>query len=306
MGTPAFACPTLAALLARPDPVVGVFCQPDRPRGRGLAVTEPEVKQLAVAHGVPVWQPERLREPAAQDALRALRPDLIVVAAYGKLLPRSVLDLPAHGCINVHASLLPRWRGAAPIQWAILAGDVVTGVTIMAMAEEMDAGDILLTRETRVAPDDTTGTLTPRLAALGAEALVMAVDGLHAGTLQPTPQPTAGVTFAPRIEREQGRLDWQRPAEELARRVRAFAPAPGAFTTVGGRTLKVFVATAEPASRPGAPGTVLEATPAGIVVATGAGALRLLEVQSEGRRRVAAGAFLAGHALPAGTCLGAT
>ena len=306
MGTPAFACPTLAALLARPDPVVGVFCQPDRPRGRGLAVTQPEVKQLAVAHGVPVWQPERLREPAAQDALRALRPDLIVVAAYGKLLPRSVLDLPAHGCINVHASLLPRWRGAAPIQWAILTGDAVTGVTIMAMAEEMDAGDVLLARETAIAADDTTGTLTPRLAALGAEALVAAVAGLHAGTLRATPQPTDGVTFAPRVEREQGRLDWQRPADELARRVRAFAPAPGAFTTVGGRVLKVFVATAEPAARSGAPGMVLDATPAGIVVAAGAGALRLLEVQSEGRRRVAAGAFLAGHPLPAGTCLGAT
>jgi len=306
MGTPAFACPTLEALLARPDPVVGVFCQPDRPRGRGLAVVAPEVKQLAVAHGVPVWQPERLREPAAQDALRELRPDLIVVAAYGKLLPRSVLDLPAHGCINVHASLLPRWRGAAPIQWAILAGDAVTGVTIMAMAEEMDAGDVLLTRETPIAPDDTTGTLTPRLAALGAQALVAAVDALQAGALRPTPQPADGVTFAPRIEREQGRLDWQRPADELARRVRAFAPAPGAFTTVGGRTLKVFVATAEPATLPGAPGTVVEASPTGILVATGAGALRLHEVQIEGRRRVAAGAFLAGHQLPAGTCLGAT
>jgi methionyl-tRNA formyltransferase len=304
MGTPAFACPTLERLLTRPDPVVAVVCQPDRPRGRGLAVVAPEVKQLAVARGVPVLQPEKLRDPATMDALRGLRPDLVVVAAYGKILPRALLDLPTHGCINVHASLLPRHRGAAPIQWAILAGDAVTGVTIMAMAEEMDAGDVLLVRETPIAPDDTAGTLGARLATLGAEALDEAVGALKAGTLRATPQPTAGITFAPRIEREHGRLDWQRPAVELARVVRAFAPAPGAFTTLGGRTLKVFLAATESAAHGAAPGRVLEASPAGIAVATGSGALRLREVQLEGRRRVAAGAFLAGHPLAPGACLG--
>ncbi len=305
MGTPAFACPSLETLLARPDPVVGVVCQPDRPRGRGLAVVPPEVKRLAQARGVPVLQPERARDPAFLAALRDLAPDLIVVAAYGKILPRAILELPPHGCINVHASLLPRHRGAAPVQWAILAGDTVTGVTIMAMTEEMDAGDVLLARETPILPDDTAGTLGARLARLGAEALADAIDGLHAGTLRPTPQPAVGVTFAPRIEREQGRLDWRRPAEELDRVVRAFAPAPSAFTLLDGRLLKVHRARPLPEAAAAPPGTVVAATPAGIDVATGAGRLRLLEVQLEGRRRLDAAAFLAGHPLAAGTCLGA-
>src|SRR5690348_2051208 len=167
MGTPAFACPSLETLVARPDPVVGVVCQPDRPRGRGLDVAAPEVKRVAERHGIPVLQPERVRDPAFDEALRALAPDLIVVAAYGRILPRAVLDLPPYGCINVHASLLPRHRGAAPIAWAILAGDHVTGITIMRMNEAMDAGDVLLQRETQIAPDETAGTLAERLAHLG-------------------------------------------------------------------------------------------------------------------------------------------
>lgn len=304
MGTPAFACPTLEALLDRPDPVVGVVCQPDRPRGRGLARTAPDVKRLAVARGLPVLQPERLRDQAFQDALRALAPDLVVVAAYGKILPRTVLELPARGCINVHASLLPRHRGAAPIAWAILAGDAVTGVTIMAMNEEMDAGDILLQDETPIRPDDTCGTLTARLARLGAEALGRALDALEAGRLRPTAQPATGVTFAPRIEREQGRIDWRRPAEELERLVRAFAPAPSAFTTLAGRLLKIHRAAVAPAPPGAPPGTVVAASAGGIVVAAGAGGLALLEVQLEGRRRLGAAEFLAGHRLEAGTCLG--
>ena len=305
MGTPAFACPSLEALLAGPDPVVGVVCQPDRARGRGLAVAAPEVKRLAVARGLPVLQPERLRDPGFAPALRALAPDLVVVAAYGKILPRWILDLPRHGCINVHASLLPRHRGAAPIPWAILAGDAATGVTIMAMAEEMDAGDVLLARATPIDAEDTAGRLGARLATLGAAALVEAIDGLKAGRLRPVPQPAEGVTFAPRLTHEQGRLDWSRPADELCRVVRAFAPTPGAFTTLAGRILKIHRARPE-AAPPGAPpGTVVHAGADGIVVAAGGGALRLLDVQLEGRRRLAAGAFLAGHPLPAGTCLGA-
>jgi methionyl-tRNA formyltransferase len=304
MGTPAFACPILEALLARPDPVVGVICQPDRPRGRGLAVVAPEVKRVALAHGLPVLQPDRLRDPGARDRIAALAPDLVVVAAYGKILPRTLLDLPSHGCINVHASLLPRHRGAAPIQWAILAGDPESGVTIMAMNEEMDAGDVLLTRTTPIGRDDTAGTLGDRLAGLGAVALGDAIDGIKAGAIHPVPQPTGGITFAPRIEREQGRLDWRRPAVELDRVVRAFAPTPSAFTTLGDRTLKVHRAATETGgSAP--PGTVVDVGPGGIVVATGGGALRLLEVQLEGRRRLDAGAFLAGYRLAPGTCLGA-
>src|SRR5262249_39080914 len=201
MGTPAIARLILEALLARPDPVIGVVCQPDRPRGRGLAVEPPEVKTLAVARGLPVLQPERVRDPGFLDALRALAPDLVVVAAYGRILPRTILDLPARGCINVHASILPRHRGAAPIAHSILAGDAVTGVSIMVMSEEMDAGDVLLVSRTPIEPDDTAGTLGARLAELGAVAIGEAIDGLHAGTLHARPQPAEGVTFAPRIER---------------------------------------------------------------------------------------------------------
>lgn len=302
MGTPEFACPTLAALLAGPDHVVGVVCQPDRPRGRGLAVTAPPVKTLALAHGVPVLQPTKVRTPDFFEALRALDPDLVVVAAYGRILPRAILELPPRGCVNVHASILPRHRGAAPIQHAILAGDAETGITIMAMSEEMDAGDTYLVRRTPIAPDDTGGTLTERLSRLGAESLMDALAGLAAGTLRPVPQPTEGITFAPRIEREHTRLDWRRPAAELARTVRAFAPAPAAFTTLDGETLKVFAAEARPAR--GEPGRVLEAGARGIVVAAGGDALALLEIQPQAKRRMPAAAFVAGRRLPPGTRLG--
>lgn len=304
MGTPEFACPSLAALLARRDPVVGVVCQPDKPKGRGLNVDAPPVKQLAVAHGVPVLQPPKLRDPDAIAALQALAPDLIVVAAYGKILPRVLLDLPRFGCINVHASILPRHRGAAPIQHAIIAGDATTGVTIMAMNETMDAGDIRLVRETPIRDDDTGGTLTDRLAQLGAEALSEAVDRLHDGTLPRTPQPADGITFAPRIERTHLQLDWTQPATTLARAVRAFQPAPVAFTTWNGAVLRVHRADAVDDERTRPPGTVLRADQGGLWVATGAGALRLLEVQLEGRKRMPVAAFLAGSKLATGTCLG--
>ncbi len=304
MGTPPFARTILAALLARPDPVVGVVCQPDRPRGRGLAVIPPEVKVLALEHDLPVLQPVKVRDPAFLEALTALAPDVIVVAAYGRILPRTILDLPPHGCINVHASLLPRYRGAAPIAAAILAGDPTTGVSIMAMSEEMDAGDVLLTREVPIAPDDTTGTLTERLATLGGQAIGDALDDLRAGRLGRTPQPATGITFAPRTEREHARIDWTAPAAHLERLVRAMNPAPTAFTTLGGRVLRVHQA-AVVAGRPGtAPGTVLDAGSAGLDVAAGDGALRLLEVQLEGKRRMPVAAFLAGQKVAPGTTLG--
>jgi methionyl-tRNA formyltransferase len=306
MGTPGFACPTLEALLRRPDPVVGVVCQPDRRRGRGLAVGPPPVKVVAEAHGLPVLQPERIRDPAFADALRALAPDLVVVAAYGRILPRSLLELPPQGCVNVHASLLPRHRGAAPIAWAIIAGDTLTGITIMRMVEEMDAGDVLLQRTTPIGADDTCGTLTERLSRLGATALGEAIDGLQAGALRAVPQPADGVTFAPRIERVHCRIDWTRGAEEIERLVRGLAPAPSAFTTLGGRLLKVHrAAVGAAASRPVQPGEVTAVGADGIVVGTGRGTLRLVEVQLEGRRRLAAADFAAGQRLAPGTCLGA-
>jgi methionyl-tRNA formyltransferase len=305
MGTPAFACPILEALLARPDPVVGVVTQPDRPRGRGLSVTPPEVKVLAQRHGLPVLQPDKVKVPAFEQALRALNPDLIVVAAYGRILPRAILELPPHGCINVHASLLPRHRGAAPIAWAILAGDHTTGVTTMNMAEEMDAGDMLLQRATPIGPEETVGELTVRLAALGADLMVETLDALRAGALRPRPQADADVTYAPRIEQAQRRIDWKRPADELARLVRALSPAPSAFTTLGPRRLKVFRARPDAAAATGAaPGTALSAGGGKLVVATGRGSLELLEVQLEGRRRLPAAEFLVGHPVAAGTCLG--
>ena len=303
MGTPAFACPSLSALLAGRNPVVGVVCQPDRPRGRGLTLAPPEVKVLALEKGLPVLQPARVREPAFQQALAGLAPDLVVVAAYGRILPPAILALPPRGCINVHASILPRHRGAAPIQHAILAGDAESGVTIMAMSEEMDAGDILLVRRTPIAPEDTGGSLGARLAGLGAEALVAAITGLQEGVIRPVPQPTEGVTFAPRIEREHTRLDWTRPASALERAVRAFAPEPAAFTTLRGATLKVLSAEVRP-SEGAPPGTIVEASPRGLVVATGEESLALREVQLQGRRRMPIAAFLAGHRLAPGERLG--
>jgi methionyl-tRNA formyltransferase len=303
MGTPDFACPILEALLARRDPVVAVVTRPDRARGRGLATGPPEVKRVAERHAIPVLQPEKLRDPGFEDALRRADPDLVVVAAYGRILPRTLLDLPRHGCVNVHASLLPRHRGAAPITWAILCGDRASGITIMAMNEQMDAGDILLQRDTPIAADETAGTLGERLAHLGAEAIGEAIDGLQDGSLSGRPQPPTGVTFAPRIEPEDCRLDWSRSALELERRVRALAPTPAAFTTVGGRRLKVHRARAD-AGGAGAPGTVIDAGVEGLLVATGAGTLRLLDVQLEGRRRMSVGEFLSGHRVDPGACLG--
>jgi len=305
MGTPRFAGPILEALLGRADPVVGVVCQPDRPRGRGLLTAPPAIKEIAIARGLPVLQPERLRDASFASALRALAPDLIVVAAYGKILPPAILAIPPRGCLNVHASLLPRHRGAAPIPRAILAGDTVTGVTVMVMNEEMDAGDILMRRETPIAADDTGGTLADRLAHLGAGAIGEALDGLARGTLRAIPQPADEATFAPRIERDQCRLEWQRPAVELERQVRALAPEPSAFTQLAGRVLKVHRAAVERELPSEArAGQIIRAGPDGILVATGAGGLRLLEVQLEGRRRLSADRFLAGHRLPPGTCLG--
>jgi methionyl-tRNA formyltransferase len=245
-GTPAFAVLSLRALLDGPDTVVGVVCQPDRPAGRGQRVHVPPVKELACARGVPVAQPEKVRTAEFLDTLRAWSPELIAVAAYGRILPRAVLDVPRLGCINVHASLLPRYRGAAPIQWAIMHGEVVTGVTIMQMNERMDEGDILMQREVWIGPQETGGELQERLAAVGAEALMEALEALHGGTLRPRPQDHQAATLAPVIKKENGRVDWARPAEEIARQVRAFNPWPSAFSTLQGKLVKIHQACALP------------------------------------------------------------
>ncbi|HEY2387726.1 MAG TPA: methionyl-tRNA formyltransferase [Candidatus Binatia bacterium] len=299
MGTPAFAVPSLEALAACTE-LVGVVTRPDKPRGRGLASEPSPVAAAATARRVPLVRPATLRDTDALATLASWRPDLLVVAAYGRILPASLLALPTVAPINVHASLLPRHRGAAPIAAALLAGDRQIGITIMLMAEQLDAGDVLLQRPLDIGPDDTTGVLTERLAALGGIALRDAVRALGAGGLDPLPQDPAAVTYAPRLTKADGLIAWSEPAELIARKVRAFAPWPSAFTRLDGRVFKILSARAAAAPAGAPPGTVT-ALGETIRVATGDGALDLLVVQAEGKRALAAKAFIAGARLAAGT-----
>jgi methionyl-tRNA formyltransferase len=301
-GTPEFAVPSLRALLAGADPVVGVVCQPDKPAGRGRHLAVPPVKQVALRAQLPVLQPEKLRPPEFLEALREWAPDLIVVAAYGRILPQSVLDLPRHGCINVHGSLLPKYRGAAPGQWAILRGESVTGVTIMQMNERMDAGDILLQRPTPIGSDETYGELLGRLAEIGAQALSEAVAQLHAGTLRRQVQREEDVTLAPLIKKEDGCIDWTQSAVSIARMVRAFNPWPSAFTHLDGKLLKIHRAHVGTAHA-GPPGSVVQVH-GDLAVATGEGRLVLDELQLEGRKRLPATEFARGGGIKLGTVLG--
>lgn len=288
MGTPAFAVPSLERLAASRHRIAGVVCQPDRPAGRGQRKQAPPVKEAALRLGLPVAQPERIRGEEFLSTLREWKPDLIAVAAYGRILPPAVLQLPRLGCINVHASLLPRYRGAAPIPWAILHGEPETGVTIMQMNEGLDEGDILLQRATPIGPEETAGELGARLAVLGAELLLEAVEGLAAGGLRGTPQDHAAATFAPMIRKEDARIDWSRSAVDLARAVRAFHPWPVAFTFLGGRRVRIHRARPVAADlSPAEPGEIVEAGDT-VVVGTGKGGLQILELQFEGRRRIRA------------------
>lgn len=302
MGTPAFAVPTLDAL-ARWSELCAVVAQPDRPSGRGQAIHSPPTVDWARAHGVQVLQPQRARDEAFIARLRELAPDLIVVAAYGKILPKALLELPRLGCVNVHASLLPRYRGAAPIQWAIARGEGETGVTLMQMAEGLDTGPMLAQARAPIAPDDTGGSLTAKLAELGGELLAQNLPALLERRLVAVPQNDALATLAPKLVREDAGLDLTRPARELHNHVRAFQPWPGATLKLpSGKMLKVIET--ERVDGDGVPGTVLAAGREGITLATGAGALRLLEVQPEGKRPMRAADFLLGHPLFSGTVLG--
>jgi len=306
MGTPDLAATVLGALRDGPDEIVGVFSRPDASRGRGLALEAPPVKQLAERHGVPVFQPPGWKDGSALEMLRGLRPDLVVVAAYGRLLPQAALDVPRHGCINVHASLLPRWRGADPITRAILAGDAESGVTIMQMVLEMDAGDMLLERAIPIAPDDTGDSLERKLATLGASALVEAIAEWRAGRLAATAQDPAAVTLAPMIRKADGVVDWSRGAAQIERAVRGYIPWPVAATTRAQAQLRLWRAEiADAATGTAAPGTVRAVDARGIVVATGDGALRLLEVQAAGKKRMPAADWARGARLAAGEVLGA-
>jgi methionyl-tRNA formyltransferase len=296
MGTPEFAVPSLAALLAAGYAVVGVLTKEDQPAGRGQKLAESPVKQLAAAHGLAIQQPRSLRTAQARAALAALAPDMIVVAAFGLILPQEVLDLPPFGCINVHGSVLPRWRGAAPIAAAILAGDVEAGVTIMRMAAGVDTGPTLSAAYLPVAADDTAGTLTPKLAALGADLLVRTLPRWLAGVIAPVPQPEEGVTYAPRITKEDGQIDWTEPAVQLERRVRAYRPWPTAYTRWSGLGLKVLRARADQGAgvRYQEPGTIIPRGTESAGVVTGQGVLWLEEVQLAGKRATPIGAFLQG------------
>jgi methionyl-tRNA formyltransferase len=301
MGTPAFAVPSLEALAGATE-LVGVVSQPDKPQGRGLTSLPSPVARAALARDVAIIKPVKLAQPEAAATLASWRPDIIVVAAYGKLLPRATLDLPGLACINVHASLLPRHRGAAPIAAAILAGDTSTGVTIMLMNEAMDEGDILLQRTLPIADDDTTATLTARLAALGGATLAEALAMLRASGLETVPQDPALATYTPRLSKTDGRIRWHEPAMLIERKVRAFTPWPSAFTALAGRSVKVLDARAGGGdTAPGAapPGTIIALDDA-IHVATGGGVLALGSLQMEGRRPLAARAFAAGTRLAVG------
>ena len=299
LGSGAFAIPAFEALIAAGHEVAALITQPDREKGRGRSLAPPPLKPVAEARGVAVHQPRRIREPAAQETLRALAPDVQVVVAYGQILPRSVIEIPRLGTVNVHGSLLPRYRGAAPVQWAIVNGERETGVTTMLIDEGLDTGPTLLSRSTPIGPEETAAELEARLAAMGAEVLIETLAGIGAGTLRPEPQDHARATLAPIIKKEDGRIDWSQAAEILARRVRGFHPWPGTFTTWRGQPLKVLRARAE-AGGGLAPGEIA-ADRDGILVGCGqATRLRLLEVQPESRRPMTAAAFAAGLRLAPG------
>ncbi len=291
-GTPDFAVPSLRAAAQRHE-VVAVYTQPDRPAGRGRGLTPSPVKLEAVARGIPVLQPDTLRSPEALQTLRALQPDLMVVVAYGLILPKAVLAIPTHGCWNVHASLLPRWRGAAPIQRAIEAGDRETGVCLMQMEAGLDTGPLLMSQRTPIGDSETGGQLHDRLAALGAQVLADGLGLLRAGIRPvPQPQPDAGVTYAHKLDKAQARLDWQQPAAQLALRVRAFNPWPITEAVLAGERVRIHGAVALELAHAQPPGTVLAASKQGIDIACGQGALRLRVLQREGGKAITAADYL--------------
>lgn len=296
MGTPEFAVPSLQALLAEAYEVTGVFTRPDKPSGRGRQVAESPVKELARANGLPIFQPRTLRDEATQAQLAELRPEVIVVAAYGLIVPQPVLDLPPFGSLNVHGSLLPRHRGAAPMAAAILSGDATTGISIMRMDAGLDTGPVLATAHLPIEPDDTTGSLTPKMAALGAQLLVASLPRWLRGEITPVPQDDSRATYAPRIEKEAGQIVWSQPAIQIERQVRAYNPWPSAFTFWRGQNLKIMQAHADlvaDVSDGAVTGEVLS-LPGGCGVLTGEGVLRLDELQLAGKRILPAEVFLRG------------
>lgn len=293
---------SLKALVDEGMNVVAVVTQPDKPKGRGRRLEPPPVKVFAETHGIPVLQPTKIRTQEFYEELKRLAPDLICVAAYGKILPKNILDLPKYGCINVHASLLPRLRGAAPINWAIIRGDKMTGVTTMLMDEGMDTGDILLKEEVPIEDEDTAETLSKKLSAVGGKLLIETIKRLMDGTLKRTPQDASLATLAPMLTKEMGRIDWKMKAQEISNLIRGLIPWPTAYTSIGGKMVKIYKA--KVTSGEGKPGTVIKAGEGRLVVATGEEALEILELQLEGGRRLTASEFLRGHKIEEGAVLG--
>lgn len=304
MGTPEFAIPSLENLIQCGYPITGVVTQPDRPKGRGRQPAASPIKQLAEKNGLTVLQPERVRGEDFLEIFRAMAPDMVVVAAFGQILPREILDTPRLGCINVHPSLLPRHRGAAPMNWTLIHGDDLTGVTIMFMDEGVDTGDMLLQETTPVEPEETYDHLHDRLAALGADLLLQTIRQIEAGTAARTPQEAPLATYAPRLKKEDGLIKWQDNAIQITRLIRGLSATPGAYSFLDGKVLKVFMASAEEKSVAEEPGTIGHLTNQGLPVAAGSGYVFLRDVQLEGKKRLPIQDFARGYRLVAGARLG--
>ena len=304
MGTPDFACPTLSRLIERGEDVIAVVTQPDRPKGRGQKLVPPPVKVIAEARGIPVLQPLKVRAPEVIARIRELNPDLIVVVAFGQILPQSLLDIPRHGCINIHASLLPRYRGAAPLNWCLINGETETGITTMMMDAGLDTGDMLIKRSIPIGPDEDAQSLHDRLSFLGAETIDETIDKLLAGTLTREKQDDSLTCYAPMLKKEDGLIDWNLEPRQIKNLVRGFTPWPGAYTSLDGKTLKLYKVSVSDGG--GTPGNIIVAGKDGIIVACGSGSIRIEELQLEGRKRLSAAEFLAGYRLEPGSRLGAS
>ncbi|MDO5424100.1 MAG: methionyl-tRNA formyltransferase [Eubacteriales bacterium] len=303
MGTPDFSVGTLEALLASRHEVLAAVTQPDKPKGRGKAMQFPPVKEVAVRAGIPVYQPQRVREPEFLETLKELGPDVIVVVAFGQIIPQAILDIPRYGCINVHASLLPKYRGAAPIQWAVIDGERESGVTTMQMDAGLDTGDMLLKTVVPLAPDETGGSLFDKLSDAGAKLLLETLDGLENGTIIPEKQGEATTEYAKMLTKDMGEIHWTASAKQIERLIRGLNPWPSAYTHIHGKTLKIWKAKVQDAHSEQEPGTVLQASKGQLLIQTGEGVLAVEELQLEGKKRMDTAAFLRGYSIEEGTVL---
>lgn len=302
MGTPEFAVPSLKALIESEHEVVSVVAQPDKPKGRGRKLTPPPSKVLAEEYGIPVLQPDKIKTKEFLAELELLVPDLICVTAYGKILPKDILDLPVHGCINVHASLLPKYRGAAPITWAIVRGERVTGITTMLMDEGMDTGDMLLKEEIQIDDNDDAGTLSDKLSQIGGTLLIRTISDLQQGKLYPEKQDESQATYAPMLKKSDGEINWSQTSMDIRNLIRGMNPWPGSYTTLEGKTLKIYKARVSQGV--GKPGEVLQSASGVLRIATGDGGLEIIELQIEGGKRLDTKSFLSGRNIQIGAVLG--